>query len=29
MVGSPTLDVDGITPSGQRVPLLRNDTWQL
>jgi aminopeptidase len=29
MVGSPELDVDGITTTGERVPLLRDGAWQL
>jgi aminopeptidase len=29
MVGSPELDVDGITPDGQTVPVLRNGAWQV
>jgi aminopeptidase len=29
MVGGPTLEVDGVTRSGEHVPLLRNDSWQL
>jgi aminopeptidase len=29
MVGSPELDVDGITADGQTVPVLRNGAWQI
>lgn len=29
MVGSPDLEVDGITESGERVPILRDEVWQL
>ena len=29
MVGSPELEVDGITPDGKRVPILSNDVWKL
>ena len=29
MVGGPELEVDGITKDGKRVPILREDTWQL
>ena len=29
MVGSPELEVDGITPTGEAVPILREDVWQL
>lgn len=29
MVGSPELEVDGITRDGDRIPVLRNDVWQL
>ena len=29
MVGCPELDVDGITQSGERVPVLRNGAWQI
>jgi len=29
MVGSPDLEVDGITREGERVPILSNDAWQL
>jgi aminopeptidase len=29
MVGSPELDVDGITPGGERVPVLRGGAWQV
>ena len=29
MIGSPELDVDGITRDGQRVPILRAGDWQL
>ena len=29
MIGSPELDVDGITRDGYIVPLLRNGTWQI
>ena len=29
MIGSPALDVDGITTAGDTVPLLRNGTWQI
>jgi aminopeptidase len=29
MVGSPELEVDGITHTGEAVPILREDVWQL
>ena len=29
MVGGPEVAVDGITASGKRVPILREDVWQL
>ena len=29
MIGSPELDVDGITRDGQTVPVLRNGAWQI
>jgi leucyl aminopeptidase (aminopeptidase T) len=29
MIGSPELDVDGITTAGERVPVLRQGTWQI
>jgi aminopeptidase len=29
MIGSPELDVDGLTRDGQSVPLLRAGTWQV
>ena len=29
MIGSPALDVDGITSAGEHVPVLRNGAWQL
>ena len=29
MVGSPELEIDGITSAGKRVPILSNDAWQL
>jgi aminopeptidase len=29
MVGSPELEVDGITAGGDRVPVLRNGDWQI
>jgi aminopeptidase len=29
MVGGPEVDVDGITPDGGTVPLLRENVWQL
>ena len=29
MIGSPALDVDGITAAGEHVPVLRNDAWQI
>ena len=29
MIGSPELDVDGITEGGEHVPVLRNGVWQL
>ena len=29
MIGGPEVDVDGVTESGETVPLIRNDVWQL
>jgi aminopeptidase len=29
MIGSPELEVDGVTSSGDRVPVLRNGDWQI
>ncbi|MFN8222234.1 MAG: aminopeptidase [Gaiellales bacterium] len=29
MIGSPELDVDGLTKTGETVPLLRNGSWQI
>ena len=29
MIGSPALDVDGVTSAGEHVPVLRNGDWQL
>ena len=29
MIGGPSVDVDGLTQTGQRVPLLRDNVWQL
>jgi aminopeptidase len=29
MIGSPELDVDGVTAAGERVPILRDGDWQL
>ena len=29
MIGSPEVDVDGVTAAGERVPVLRNGAWQL
>ena len=29
MIGSPELDVDGITEGGEVVPVLRNGDWQI
>jgi aminopeptidase len=29
MVGGPEIDVDGVTPDGTEIPLLRRDVWQL
>ncbi len=29
MIGGPEVDVDGVTESGESVPLIRNDEWQL
>jgi aminopeptidase len=29
MIGSPELEVDGVTPAGERVPVLRGGDWQI
>jgi leucyl aminopeptidase (aminopeptidase T) len=29
MIGSPELEVTGVTAAGDRVPVLRNGDWQL
>ena len=29
MVGSPRVDVTGITRDGERIPVLRDATWQI
>jgi len=29
MIGSPEMEVDGVTASGERVPVLRNGDWQI
>jgi aminopeptidase len=29
MIGGPEVDVDGVTKSGESVPVIRNDEWQL
>ena len=29
MIGSPELDVDGVTAAGEHVPVLRNGAWQV
>jgi leucyl aminopeptidase (aminopeptidase T) len=29
MIGSPELEVDGVTADGERVPLLRGGDWQV
>jgi aminopeptidase len=29
MIGSPELEVDGVTPAGDRVPVLRDGDWQI
>ena len=29
MIGSPEVEVDGLTRDGQRVPILRRGDWQL
>jgi aminopeptidase len=29
MIGSPEVDVDGLTPDGERVPVLRGGAWQI
>ena len=29
MIGSPELEVDGVTAAGERVPVLRGGDWQI
>ncbi len=29
MIGSPDVEVDGVTAAGDRVPVLRNGDWQI
>ena len=29
MIGSPELDVDGLTANGEAVPVLRNGAWRI
>ena len=29
MIGSPELEVDGVTAGGERVPVLRGGDWQI
>jgi aminopeptidase len=29
MIGGPEVDVDGLTPAGEAVPIMRDDAWQL
>jgi leucyl aminopeptidase (aminopeptidase T) len=29
MVGSPELEVDGVTADGERIPVLRGGDWQV
>ena len=29
MIGSPELEVTGLTPAGERVPVLRDGDWQI
>jgi aminopeptidase len=29
MIGSPQLDVDGVTAAGEHVPVLRDGQWQV
>ena len=29
MIGGPEVSVDGLTASGEAIPILREDTWQL
>jgi len=29
MIGSPEIDVTGLTTSGERVPVLRDGAWQI
>jgi leucyl aminopeptidase (aminopeptidase T) len=29
MIGSPELEVDGVTAAGDRVPVLRGGDWQI
>jgi len=29
MIGSPQMEVDGVTVDGERIPMLRNLAWQI
>jgi leucyl aminopeptidase (aminopeptidase T) len=29
MIGGAQVDVDGVTPQGETIPIIRSDTWQL